>query len=148
MAIINKGILNSKTAYSRQLGNDWPTAQITFTEIFDDISTLFDGDKNVFPLTINQSNVSLVINNILIDSKDVDVSLDGVSSRPYVKKLPYPWITDYDSHNGYRIVNDSIIFYTAPNPGTQCTMVLRNTSTITASQRQYPYTASIVALGD
>jgi hypothetical protein len=31
MAIINKGILNSKTAYLRQLGNDWPTAQVVYT---------------------------------------------------------------------------------------------------------------------
>jgi hypothetical protein len=30
MAIINKGILNSKTAYLRQLGNDWPTADVVF----------------------------------------------------------------------------------------------------------------------
>jgi hypothetical protein len=147
MSILNKGRLRLSDVAIRQSGNDWPVASLT-TEILDDISTLFDGDKNVFPLTINQSNVSLVINNIVIDSKDVDVSLDGITSRPYVTKLPYPWITDYDSHNGYRIVNNTIIFYTAPNPGTQCTMVLRNTSTITASQRQYPYTASIVALGD
>ena len=28
MAIINKGVLNSKTAFLRQVGNDWPTAQV------------------------------------------------------------------------------------------------------------------------
>jgi hypothetical protein len=31
MPIINKGILSSKDAYLKQLGNDWPTAQVTTT---------------------------------------------------------------------------------------------------------------------
>ena len=32
MSIINKGILDSRTAYLRQVGNDWPTAQVTTTD--------------------------------------------------------------------------------------------------------------------
>lgn len=32
MSIINKGILDSRTAYLRQVGNDWPTAQVLTTD--------------------------------------------------------------------------------------------------------------------
>jgi hypothetical protein len=31
MSIINRGILDSRTAYLRQVGNDWPTAQVVYT---------------------------------------------------------------------------------------------------------------------
>jgi hypothetical protein len=42
MALINKGILNSKTAYLRQLGNDWPTAQVVYTaDILESTSNLY-----------------------------------------------------------------------------------------------------------
>ena len=35
MSIINKGILNSKTAFLRQVGNDWPTAQVVVSTTAD-----------------------------------------------------------------------------------------------------------------
>ena len=42
MSIINKGILNSKTAFLRQVGNDWPTAQVVSTaEIIEASSNLY-----------------------------------------------------------------------------------------------------------
>ena len=40
-----------------------------------------------------------------------------------------------------------IIFYTAPQPGNQCSIILRNTSS-SAQQRRYPLTPSSIALGD
>jgi len=42
MPIINKGILNSKDAYLRQVGNDWPTAQVTTT------SDIIEASSNLY----------------------------------------------------------------------------------------------------
>lgn len=42
MSIINKGILNSGSAYLRQVGNDWPTAQVvTTTEVIEGTNQYF-----------------------------------------------------------------------------------------------------------
>jgi len=42
MSIINKGILDSRTAYLRQVGNDWPTAQvISSSDITEGINLYF-----------------------------------------------------------------------------------------------------------
>jgi hypothetical protein len=113
----------------------------------DDISPQFDGVKNVFSLTLDTANISTIINTTIIDSKDVDVAINGSVLAPYVKQLTWPWITPYDAFKGYRVVDDKIIFYTAPTPGTQCSIILRNTSKL-AQTRRYPYTPSSIALGD
>ena len=48
MAIINRGILNSKDAYVRQLGNDWPTAQVLYTQdILETSGNLYYTDSRV-----------------------------------------------------------------------------------------------------
>ena len=113
----------------------------------DDISPQFDGVKNVFGLTLDTVNISTIINTTIIDSKDVDVAINGSVLAPFVKQLTWPWITPYDAFKGYRVVDDKIIFYTAPTPGTQCSIILRNTSKL-AQTRRYPYTPSSIALGD
>ncbi len=120
---------------------------VTSIYALDDISTQFDGVKNVFSLTLDTANISTIINTTIIDSKDVDVAINGSVLAPYVKQLTWPWITPYDAFKGYRVVDDKIIFYTAPTPGTQCSIILRNTSKL-AQTRRYPYTPSSIALGD
>jgi len=113
----------------------------------DDVSYQFDGTATVFGLTLDTANISTVINTSIVDSKDVDVAINGMVLMPYVKQLTWPWITPYDSFRGYRVVDDKIIFYTAPTPGTQCSIILRNTSK-SAQQRRYPFTPNSIALGD
>jgi hypothetical protein len=122
-------------------------AATTAVYALDDISPQFDGDKTVFGLTLDTANISTIINTTIIDSKDVDVAINGSVLAPYVKQLTWPWITPYDAFKGYRVVDDKIIFYTAPTPGTQCSIILRNTSKL-AQTRRYPYTPSSIALGD
>ena len=147
MSIVNKGILNSKDAYLRQVGNDWPTALAYDVYVLDDISYQFDGTKTVFDLAVNTANISSIINNTILDSKDLDVAINGLVVAPYVKQLTWPWLTPYDSFKGFRVVNDTITFYSAPNPGFQCSIILRNTSR-SAQTRRYPFTPSSIALGD
>lgn len=48
MAIINKGILNSKDAYAKLIGNDWPTAQVLYTQdILETAGNLYYTDARV-----------------------------------------------------------------------------------------------------
>ena len=117
------------------------------TYVLDDISYQFDGDKTVFDLTLDTANISTVINTTIVDSKDIDVAINGSVLMPYVQQLTWPWITPYDAYKGYRVVDDKILFYTAPSSGLQCSIILRNTSK-SAQQRRYPFTPSSIALGD
>ena len=117
------------------------------TYVLDDISYQFDGAKTVFGLTLDTANISTVINTTIVDSKDIDVAINGSVLMPYVQQLTWPWITPYDSFRGYRVVDDKILFYTAPSSGLQCSIILRNTSK-SAQQRRYPFTPSSIALGD
>ncbi len=114
--------------------------------VLDDISSQFDGTKTVFDLTLDTTPVSNVINNSVVDSKDLDVSVNGSVIAPYVKQVHFPWILDYDSFKGFKVVGDKITFFNSPRPGTQCTIILRNTSS-TTQQRRYPFTAGGIALG-
>jgi len=117
------------------------------TYVLDDVSYQFDGAKTVFGLTLDTANISTVINTTIVDSKDIDVAVNGSVLMPYVQQLSWPWITPYDAYKGYRVVDDKILFYTAPSPGFQCSIILRNTSK-SAQQRRYPFTPSSIALGD
>lgn len=114
--------------------------------VLDDISNQFDNLKCVFDLKVNQSNVGRIV-----DSKDVEVFINGFRLSPYIKQITYPWITPYDSFKGYRItsntISSSITIYNAPAPGDSSTLTVINTSN-TPQTRSYPYSAATIALGD
>jgi hypothetical protein len=101
MTTINRGILDTRDAYQRAVNNEWPTAFLPY--VLDDISGYFDGAKTVFSLTINSTSLSAAINTTVIDSKDMDVALDGKIIPPYVTQIEWPWISGYDSSKGFRI---------------------------------------------
>ena len=63
MSIINKGILNSKTAFLRQVGNDWPTAQVVSTaEIIEASSNLYFTNSRVVSALIPGSGIIIEAN--------------------------------------------------------------------------------------
>jgi hypothetical protein len=116
--------------------------------VMDDISPQFDGDKTVFTLAVDTLTVSNVINSSILDSKDLDVSMGGQLVKPYIGQTTYPWITPYDSfRQGYRVEGDKIVFYIAPSPGSDCSIIIRNISR-SIQTRRYPFTAGGVVLGD
>lgn len=88
MATINRGILNSKTAYLRQVGNDWPTAQVTVTtDIGEGINLYYTNARVVAAITtgIVQGSITvtgnLVANGLIIRNINVqDSSLAGSTS--------------------------------------------------------------------
>jgi hypothetical protein len=110
--------------------------------VCDDISSQFDGDKTVFALTTDQNYI-----NTVTDSKDVRVTINGLQLTPYVSELRWPWITEYASYKGYRVVGANLIIFNAPDPGDTATVTVVSTSQ-SAQTRRYPYSASSIALGD
>lgn len=122
--------------------------QITTEPVYlDDISNQFDGTKSVFNLTVDTALVSNVINRSVVDSKDLEVVVNGLLVKPFVKDAVSAWGNNFSNQNGFKVVGDTIVFYSAPGPGSQCTIIIRNNSQ-TIQQRRYPIRASIVALGD
>jgi hypothetical protein len=111
--------------------------------VCNDISTQFDGRKTVFPLKQDQTSI-----NTVVDSKDVQVTLNGQILAPYVKELTYPWIVEYNSYKGFRVTsNGNLIIYNAPAPGDQAVVMITGTSQ-SAQTRKYPFSATTIALGD
>lgn len=107
----------------------------------DRIDYLFDGVKCVFPLTVGQTSI-----NTITDSKDVEVILNGRRLDPYLKENTHPWITEYDSGRGFRVVGSNIYIYNTPDVGDTCTIIVNSTS-ITAQTRRYPFSPLTIALG-
>ena len=114
--------------------------------VLSDITSQFDNLKCVFNLTVDQANVTSIV-----DSKNLEVVVNGARLSPYVKQITYPWILDYDSYKGFRVVSSntssSLIIYNAPAPGDQATVTIINNSLV-AQTRKYPYSAATIALGD
>jgi hypothetical protein len=95
----------------------------------------------MIPVTLSQSGVNI------IDSKDLDVSVNGQFLRPHVTNQTYPWILDYDSHRGFRVRGNKLIIYNTPAVGDSASVVKRGSST-SKQQRKYPFTAATIAFGD
>ena len=111
--------------------------------ICNDISTQFDGVKAVFPLKQDQTSI-----NTVVDSRDVQVTLNGQILAPYIKELTYPWIVEYDSYKGFRVTSTgNLIIYNAPAPGDQAVVMITGTSQ-SVQIRKYPFSATTIALGD
>jgi len=114
--------------------------------VVSDISPQFDGQKTVFTILNDQLPVANIV-----DSKNVEVIVNGMRLAPYVKQNTWPWITTYDSHKGFRIVSSNVsstvTVYNAPAPGDQAVITIINSSP-TPQTRKYPYSAATIALGD
>jgi len=114
--------------------------------VLSDITNQFDGLISVFNLTVDQQNVTSIM-----DSKNLEVVIGGARLSPYVKELRYPWITPYDSFKGYRVVSTNtssqLVIYNAPAPGDQAILTLINSSS-SPQTKKYPYSAATIALGD
>ena len=117
--------------------------------VLNDVSTQFDGVKTVFALKLDQTDI-----NTIVDTKDLEVVLNGMRLVPYVDILSYPWLTPYDSFKGFRVITvgtiasaNYLIIYNAPYIGDSISLIMRSSST-TKQKKKYPYSATTVALGD
>jgi hypothetical protein len=129
-----------------QLAYQSNTGLIQIPSVLSDISNQFDTTKCVFNLLLDQSNVTSIM-----DSKNLEVVLNGARLSPYIKELGYPWINTYDSFKGYRVVSTNtssqLIIYNAPDYGDQAILTLINSSS-SKQTKKYPYSAATIALGD
>lgn len=117
------------------------TSGVVAPIICDDISNQFDGLKSVFPLTVAQVSI-----NTVTDSKDVTVILNGRQLQPYIKEVTFPWITEYDSGTGYRVVGTKLYIYNTPDIGDSCVVMLTGSSQ-TVQTKRYPFSPLTIALG-
>jgi hypothetical protein len=129
--------------YSASLGT-WTriSTGASAPQVLNDISNQFDGSKTVFDLKADQTVI-----NTTVDSKDVEVVINGMRLTPYVDTYTYPWITPYDSSKGFRVVAGKLILYNAPYRGDSSFIMTRPGST-SRQKRRYPFSATTVALGD
>jgi len=119
---------------------------ITAPSILNDISPQFDGSKTTFPLRVDQSTL-----NTIVDSKDLEVVVNGLKLAPYITEYKYPWIVTFDSFNGYRVRNFNSIgyvtIYNAPFRGDSGILTYRSMS-IAKQTKRYPFSAATIAFGD
>jgi len=115
---------------------------LTIPSVCNDISTQFDGANCVFPLKLDQDYI-----NTIADSKNLQIIINGQILPPYIKEQTYPWIREYDSYKGFRVVGSNVTIYNAPEAGDYAvtTVVGANPN---PQLRKYPYSASTIALGD
>jgi hypothetical protein len=122
------------------------TTQSVSNTVLTDISTQFDGIRSHFALRLEQSTI-----NNLVDSKDLQVSINGAVLKPYVIEYTWPWLPVVDSFNGFRVRTfDSINYitiYNIPDRGDSASMTFGQTSA-TTQKRRYPFSASTIAFGD
>lgn len=137
--------------YIKSTGTDFTANSVTITTLYrgnlplvcNDISTQFDNLKTVFELKQNQTSI-----NTVVDSRDVQVTINGQVLSPYVTEVRYPWITPYDSYApGFRVVGSNLIIYNAPAVGDIGLVMVTSTSP-SLQYRRYPYSAATIALGD
>jgi hypothetical protein len=114
--------------------------------VLSDISPLCDGSRAVFDL---KSNQTLISSTYIVDSKDVEVTVDGRQLRPYVKQEVSPWISDYDNQGSrsFRVRGNQLIIYNAPDVGSYVSVILKKSSAVPQVQR-YPFSTTAIALGD
>jgi hypothetical protein len=110
--------------------------------VLNDISNYFDGRTCVFPLQQETNSI-----NTFIDSKDIMVTINGMVLTPYVTENRLPWLIDYDSYRGYRVVGSNLIIYSAPDPGDRSTVTIIGQSQ-KPQTRRYPFSPTTIGLGD
>ena len=80
MPIINKGILDIGTVSLRQTGNDWPTAQVTYTsDVIEVSSNLYFTNARVVSALIAGQNVIIEANGRI--SANVGLSIANLQSQ-------------------------------------------------------------------
>jgi hypothetical protein len=120
------------------------SGRVLAPELLDDVSGLTDSGNSVFTLKINGVPV---INTYTIDSKDLQVTVDGKRLQPYTEDGDFIFMPAYDAYKGFRVRENRVIIYNAPEVGSQIGLVAQHIST-TKQIRRYPFSATNIGLGD
>lgn len=114
------------------------------TTFLSDISSQFDADRCVFDLKQGQN---LLSTSYIVDSKDVEVYINGSRLEAYTTQNAFAFLPVYDSYKGFRVRENRLIIYNAPDINSKASLVLRKTSTA-KTVRRYPFSATTIGLGD
>ena len=123
-----------------------PITGVGGATVLADISPLCDSRRAVFDLKNDQT---LLSSTFIVDSKDVEVIVDGRQLRPYVSQGVGPWIPAYDNQGSrsFRVRGNQLIIYNAPDVGSSVSVIVRKTSAA-AQVNRYPFSPTTIALGD
>lgn len=121
-----------------------PITGVAGATVLDDVSNQFDSDKCVFNLRLNQA---ILGNSYIVDSKDLEVTVDGRRLEPYVNQNAFAFLPTYDSYKGFRVRENRLIIYNAPEVDSKATVIVRKNSS-TKQIRRYPFSATTIGLGD
>jgi hypothetical protein len=113
-------------------------------ELLDDVSGLTDSINCVFTMKLDDVPIA---NTYIVDSKDLQVTVDGRILKPYVEDGDFIFMPSYDAYKGFRVRDNRVIIYNAPEVGSQIGLVAQYTST-TKQIRRYPFSATNIGLGD
>lgn len=121
-----------------------PITGVAGLNILDDVSQQCDADRCVFELRQNSTSLSF---STVIDSKDLEVSINGIRLEPYIGQNAFAFLPTYDSFKGFRVRENRLIIYNAPEINSKVTVNLRKVST-SKQIRRYPFSATTIGLGD
>lgn len=120
-----------------------PSITVNLPLALNDVSNQTNGLKTVFQLKTNQTLYTGIV-----DSKNLEVVINGNRLSPYVTQITYPWFTTYyGSWPGYRVSGGNVIIYNAPDIGSRVSLTVLNKS-ITKQTQRYPFLPTTIVLGD
>jgi len=125
---------------------------VSIPQVLNDVSNQCDGVKMVFPLKVDQTNITSAN---ITDSKNLQVAVSGKVLSPWVNTQTYPWFQTFAGFPlngpGYRVTSDAssanVTLYQSPAQGSQVVLTIINNSS-TAQLAKYPYSAATIVLGD
>lgn len=130
-------------ARGRVIINTNPYPNMPFST--NDISSLFNGVRTIFPLKFNQLSISTIF--APFNTNEIDVWLNGYRVNPYQAEIKFPWLVEYDWYNGYKVKGSNLVLYNAPAPGDTASVIINKNASVIRPKR-YPFASNTVALGD
>jgi len=123
-----------------------PISGAAGSTLMTDVSNLCDGNRTVFDIKDGQTIISTTY---IIDSKDLEVTVNGQGLTPYTQPQPSAWIPAFDCYSSkmFRVRENRLIIYNAPDVGSQVNIIIRKTAASKQRQR-YPFRPATIALGD
>jgi hypothetical protein len=123
-----------------------PLSGVAGANILSDVSNSCNSTRAVFDLKNDQT---LLSSTYIVDSKDLEVVVNGQRLTPYVSQGVGPWIAAYDNQGSrsFRVRGNQLIIYNAPEVGSFVSLTVRKTAA-TAQTNRYPFNPATIALGD
>lgn len=110
-----------------------------------DVHGQADSANCVFTLRQNQTVLSTTY---IKDSKDLEVTVNGERYTAYASQKAFAFMPVYEADSRtFRVRQNRLIIYNAPEVGAKINVVVRKSST-TAQVRRYPFSATTIRFGD